>query len=90
MKYEKGERLRNLKEALKTMEGPEMRKILDREFELNSAQSPIDSTDQNRRVEYRDWVNALSTSRRATQELKENLRRRIEATKIEIGELERE
>ena len=82
------EQLKNLKEALKSMEGPEMRKILDKEYELNSAQSPIDATDPNRRVEYDEWKRALHDSRRATQELKKDLEHRIDARKTEIANLE--
>src|SRR3989344_5111593 len=84
------EQLQNLREGLKSMEGPEMRKILDKEFELNSAQSPIDATDPNRRDEYDEWVRAIHDSRRATQELKEALKDRIEDRKTEIYELEKE
>lgn len=72
------------------MEGPGMRKILDKKFELNSAQSPIDSTDPNRRVEYDEWVCSLEDSRQATQALKSDLERRIEARKAEISKLEAE
>ncbi|OHB17362.1 MAG: hypothetical protein A2913_00900 [Parcubacteria group bacterium RIFCSPLOWO2_01_FULL_40_65] len=81
------EQPQNLKEALKSMEGLEMRKILDKEYELNSAQSPIDATDPNRRREYDEWVHAFHESRQATQELKKDLERRIEARKMEIYKL---
>ena len=80
-----------LEERLKAMEsteeGSEMRKILDKEYRLNSAISPIDATDANRSVEYNDWVNALKDSKRAEQERKNNLERKIEAAKAEILKL---
>ena len=97
--------LENLINGLKSMEGTpgaqpiqnpddpnrsEMRKILDKEFELNSAQSSIDSKDPNRRTEYQDWLNALKDSKRATKELKASLERRIEDRKTEISKLETE
>ena len=81
------EQLQNLKKGLESMKGPEMRKILDKEFELSSAQSPIDSTDPNRRVEYDEWRRTLHDSRRATQEFKKNLERRIEERQTEIYKL---
>ena len=84
------EQLQNLKKGLESMKGPEMRKILDKEFELSSAQSPIDSTDPNRRVEYDEWRRTLHDSRRATQELKKDLERRIEERQAEIYKLEAE
>ena len=98
-------RLSDLKKGLKSMEGTpgnqpitnpddpnrsEMRKILDKEFELNSVQSPIDSKNPNRRTEHQDWLNALEDSKRATKELKASLERRIEDTKTEILKLEEE
>lgn len=97
--------LENLKKGLKSMEGTpgsqpiqnpddsnrsEMRKILDKEHELSSAQSPIDSKSPNRRTEYEDWVRALEDSKRATQRLKTSLERRIGDTKFEIFKLEEE
>lgn len=97
--------LENLKKGLKSMEGTpgsqpitnpddpnrsEMRKILDREHELNSAQSPIDAKDPNRRTEYQDWLNALEDGKRATKQLKASLEHRIEDRKTEISKLEEE
>tara|TARA_Y100000310_G_scaffold281020_1_gene301166 strand:- start:1526 stop:1906 length:381 start_codon:yes stop_codon:yes gene_type:complete len=99
----KKEQLKLLREQLESMEGhageesgegnpdrSEMRKILDKEYELNSAQSPIDATDPNRKVEYEEWVGALDDSKKATQGLKLNLERRIEDKKTEISRLEEE
>ena len=82
--------LQNLKNGLESMKGLEMRKILDKEYELNSAQSPIDSTDPNRKVEYDEWVHAIHDSKQATQELKKDLERRIEDIQAEIRKLEAE
>lgn len=83
-------KIKELEEGLTRMKGPEMRKILDREFELNSALSPIDSTDPKRAREYEEWVRALNDSRAATQELKADLGRRIDKYQKEINGLEEE
>ncbi len=83
-------KIKELEEGLTRMKGPEMRKILDKEFELNSALSPIDSTDPRRAREYEEWVRALHDSRAATQEMKADLGRRIDKYQSEISGLERE
>lgn len=82
--------IKNLEEGLKNMTGPEMRRILDREFELNSKLSPVDSTDPTRAVEYDMWKRAIEDGRRATQSLKQNLQSRIDDYRKKIGGLERE
>ena len=87
IKDETQELEKRLKAMESTGEGSEMRKILDKEYRLNSAISPIDATNPNRSVEYNDWLNALKDSKRAVQEQKHNLERRIEATKAEILKL---
>ena len=76
--------------TLAELKGPEMRKILDKEFDLNSKQSPISSTDPNRRVEYDMWVRALHDSRAAVQWQKADLGRRIDECQGGISKLEKE
>ena len=75
---------------LTEMKGPEIRRILDKEYQLNSSQSPIDSTDPNRRREYEMWVSALESSRVATQNMKANLGVRIDEYQRKISVLEKE
>lgn len=82
--------IENYKQGLEEMKGPDMRKILDKEYELNSALSPVDSTDPNRVREYEAWVRALKDSKQATQQMKVDLGRRIDEFQKKIGELEAE
>jgi len=82
--------IENYRRGLEEMKGPDMKKILDKEFELNSKQSPIDSTDPNRQREYEMWVRALDDSRKATQYLKADLGERIDKYQKKISELEKE
>ena len=79
--------LQRMQLGLRHLKGRQMREVLDREYELNSALSPMDSTDPNKRAEYEDWKRALETSRRATQELKQDLERKIEEGETEINRL---
>ena len=88
------ENIKKLEKELKSMETngtvtdhSEMRQILDQEYSLNSATSPISATDPNRRNEYESWVRAVETSKRATQDLKEDLQRRIDAKNAEVAKL---
>jgi len=83
-------KIKDLEQGVAEMKGPEMRKILDKEFELNSALSPIDSTDPNRRNEYEEWKRALYDSRAATQEMKADLGKRIDDYQKKIIGLEEE
>ncbi len=83
-------KIKDLEQGLTNMKGLEMRRIIDKEFELNSALSPIDSTDPNRAREYEMWVSALNDSRSATQEMKADLGRRIDEYQKQISELEHE
>ncbi|MBI2670242.1 MAG: hypothetical protein HYX20_03810 [Candidatus Yanofskybacteria bacterium] len=82
--------LENLKRALEESKGLDMRKILDKEFELNSALSPVDSTNPNRQREYEEWTRALKDSKQATQQMKADLGRRIDEYQKKIYELEKE
>src|SRR3989344_6175337 len=81
------EELRSLRAGLESMEGPEMREILDREFELNSAQSPVSSTDAKRTREYDEWLRTLNFNKGANQSRKSDLERRIKAKRAEISKL---
>ena len=72
------------------MKGPDMRKILDKEFKLNSTLSLIDSTDPRRQREHGEWQRALHDSRDATQRIKADLGRRIDEYQGEINGLEKE
>jgi chaperonin cofactor prefoldin len=84
-------KIKELEEGLTRMKGPEMRRILDKEFELNSAMSP-DSTDQSPRGrrEFEDWQRAINISKGGTQEMKADLGRRIDGAQKEISGLEKE
>lgn len=83
-------KIKELEQALIELKGPEMRKILDKEFQLNSAQSSVDSTNPNMAREYDMWVRALNDSRDAVQRQKANLGTRIDKYQSEISGLEKE
>lgn len=83
-------KIKDLEQGLANMKGPEIRRILDKEFELNSALSPVDSTDPNKAREYEMWVSALKDSRAATQEMKADIGRRIDKYQSDITKLENE
>ncbi|KKT40546.1 MAG: hypothetical protein UW30_C0021G0001 [Candidatus Giovannonibacteria bacterium GW2011_GWA2_44_13b] len=98
-------KLQDLKKSLKSMEGTpgaqpiqnpddpnrsEMRKLLDQQHKIESAVSPIDSTNPNRKTEYEDWARAIDSGKRDTQRLIQSLERRIGDTKVEIFKLEEE
>ena len=68
--------------------GPDMRKILDQEYKLNSALSPVDSTDSSRQREYEMWVQANEDGRRAVKSQKADLGVRIDKYRKQIRELE--
>mgnify|MGYP001559034983 CR=1 FL=1 len=78
-----------LEQGLAKMKGLEMRRILDKEYELNSAMTP-DSIDPNKRHEYEEFVRALDISREAVQQQKANLGARIDEYQKKISGLEQE
>jgi hypothetical protein len=82
--------IEDFKRRLEISRGPDMRKILDKEYELNAALSPVDATDPNRRREYEDWASALKDSRAVTQEMKAHLGRQIDEYSKKISDLENE
>jgi len=79
-----------LERELAEMTGREMRRILDKEYKLNSAQSPIDSTDPRRQREYEEWVRAVGESKRATARMKQNLEVRVQKKQARVDELKAE
>jgi chaperonin cofactor prefoldin len=84
-------KIKELEERLVAMKGPEMRRILDREFELNSAMSP-DSTDKSPRGvrEFESWRESINISKGGTREIKANLGTRIDDYQRRISVLEKE
>lgn len=102
---EADQKLQDLKKSLKSMEGTpgaqpiqspddpnrsEMGKLLDQQYKLNGAISPIDSKNPNRKGEYDEWANALDTSRRANKQQIASLERKIADTKFGVFKLEEE
>ena len=66
----------------------QMEAVVRQEYELNAAQSPIDSTDSSKQREYEQWRRGLLDSRRANLQVKEDLQKRINAKQEEVDRLE--
>ena len=85
----------DLNGLLEHLKGPTMRQVLDNEHRLNSALSPVDSTDPNKAQEYEMWAKDLEENRGVMVQVKASLEERIKAKedarlklRIEQGDLE--